>query len=270
MLAIFAAWALPYVAELSVDRVTGAKSFWEDVSFFFSGEEVTAENWRLNFPKGFAYFLPWALLLPFVRINKIADVRERAVVRGFAWGTVPLAMMMLLPPGSFPRYILPLLPAFCWAMGLIYANDAFEWRVAISRFQVKVSKRAVVALVMVCAIGSAIVFPLRAAMFLGSRERIRPIAAKINAVMPAGERLYAIDPYFQAFLVYVRAPITYLTSVDELPADARYVLIHTKDRPKMEKSKRWQAYRSRIIEWTPRYRGQSAMLFEMQLRFGPG
>ena len=84
--------------------------------------------------------------------------------------------------------------------------------------------------------------------------------------MPAGERLYAIDPYFQAFLVYVHAPITYLTNIDELPPDARYVLIHTKDRPKIEKSRRWRAYRPRVIEWTPRYRGQSAMLFEMQPR----
>ncbi len=266
MLAIFAAWALPYVVELSVDRVTGAKSFWEDLSFFFSGEEVTPENWRLNFPKGFAYFLPWALLLPFVRVNRIADARQRAVVRGFAWGTVPLAMMMLLPPGSFPRYILPLMPAFCWAFGIVFANDAFEWHLGIKALQVKVPQRLIIALVMIGAIGSAIIFPLRAAIFLRNRERIRPIAAKINAVMPAGERLYAIDPYFQAFLVYVHAPITYLTNIDELPPDARYVLIHTKDRPKIEKSKRWRAYRPRVIEWTPRYRGQSAMLFEMQPR----
>ena len=266
MWAIFAAWAVPYVMELESLRAIGAKSFWEDFYFFFSGEEVTPENWRLNFPKGLAYFLPWALLLPFVRVNKIADARQRAVIRGFAWGTVPLAMMMLLPPGSFPRYILPLLPAFCWGLGLIYANDAFEWRVAISRLQVKVSKRTVIAIVIVCAAGSAIGFPIRAATYLRNRERISPIAAKINAVMPAGERLYAIDPYFQAFLVYVHAPITYLTSVDKLPADARYVLIHTKDRPKIERSRRWRACRPRVIEWTPRYRGQSAMLFEMQAR----
>lgn len=268
MFAIFAAWTVPYAMELKSLRTVGAKSFWGDVYFVFSGEEVTPENWRLNFPKGFAYFLPWALLLPFVRINKIADARQRAVVRGFAWGTVPLAMMMLLPPGSFPRYILPLVPAFCWALGIVFAADAFEWRLGIQALRVSVPKRLVVALVVIGAIASAMIFPARAAFFLGNRERIKPVGARINAVMPAGERLYAIDPYFQAFLVYVRAPIIYLTTVDELPADARYVLIHTRDRSKMEKTKRWQAYQPppRVIEWTPRYRGQSAMLFDVKPR----
>lgn len=264
MCAIFAAWVVPYLIQLESHRLTGSKTFLEDVGYFFSGEEVTTENWVLNFPKGFAYFLPWVLLLPFAHVNKVADARQRAIVRGFAWASLPLAMIMLLPPGSYPRYILPLIPAFCWSLGIFYGNDAFEWHLRIGAWKIEFSPKLVGPVITVCAIASAILFPLRAATYLRDHERIKPIARKINAVLPADQHLYAIDPYIQSFLIYVHAPITYLANVDELPADAHYVLIHTKDRPKVEKHQSWAQRRPHLIEWTPRHRGQSAMLFEVQ------
>jgi hypothetical protein len=156
------------------------------------------------------------------------------------------------------------MPAFCWALGIFYGNDAFEWRLRVARFDLQFSGKMLTRLAIIGAVLSALLFPLRAATFLRDHERIKPIAAKINAVLPANQRLYAIDPYIQSFLIYVHSPITYLTSMDQLPPDAHYVLIQTKDRLKIEKDQIWLSRRPRLIEWTPRHRGQSAMLFEVQ------
>src|SRR6266513_3307122 len=39
-------------------------------------------------PRGFAYLLPWVLLLPFIRLCKITDPLQRNLAYGLAWGSI--------------------------------------------------------------------------------------------------------------------------------------------------------------------------------------
>ncbi len=61
------------------------------------------------------------------------------------------------------------------------------------------------------------------------REKGPKIAAQINAVLPAGVPLYAIDPDYQPALFYVRDPIVYLARVADAPGDARFLLVQPAD-----------------------------------------
>ena len=53
-------------------------------------------------------------------------------------------------------------------------------------------------------------------------------AAPINETIPAGEKLYAINPGYQPLLFYVHAPIVYLDRVEQLPPNVRYLLVRPK------------------------------------------
>ena len=63
----------------------------------------------------------------------------------------------------------------------------------------------------------------------------------------AYEPLYAVDPDYQPALFYVRAPIVYVPTLAELPADAREVLVQTRDEPAATESRQWWPRRARPV-----------------------
>jgi len=71
MLGIFVTWLIPYFQALPSRSPLQAWS--REAAVAFHGEEGRSEDWLLNFPRGFAYLLPWVLLLPFIRLSKITD-----------------------------------------------------------------------------------------------------------------------------------------------------------------------------------------------------
>ena len=131
-------------------------------------------------------------------------------------GSIIPFVIVLLTPGTLPRYILPLEAPFCWTVGSAVANGASQWSIK----GIRVPQGLIFSFVAIGIVAAMIIFPLRSVTYLKRHERIKPIAAEINALLPSEQRLYAIDPDFQPYLFYVRAPITYLTTLDELPADA--------------------------------------------------
>jgi hypothetical protein len=152
---------------------------------------------------------------------------------------------------------LPLEAPFCWIVGSAIANEAFQWSIR----GIRVSRTLIFFLIAIGVIGAMIIFPLRSVTYLKRHERIKPIAAQINALLPSDQRLYAIDPDFQPYLFYVRAPITYLTTLDELPADARYFLIQPRHQRKLESNARWASLHPKLLAHTPSYRSKESLLF---------
>ena len=223
LLGVFGAWLVPYLLELRAQYPL--QTWWYELSNIVRGDEISSQNWWLGFPRRLAYFLPWILLLPFIRLGKIADAHQREICRGLVWGSLVAFLVMLPWPGVRPRYILPLLAPFCWVIGVAVAADAFEWTIAVKRFRVRVSSKAIATFVALGAVVAIIVFPLRGATILRRSTKIRSLAAQINSAIPPGERLYAVNPRWQPYLFYVHAPITYLKTLDELPAEARYFLV---------------------------------------------
>ena len=123
----FVTWLIPYFRALPSRSPLQAWS--REAAVAFHGEEGRSEDWLLNFPRGFAYLLPWVLLLPFIRLSKITDPLQRNVAYGLAWGSIIPFVIVLLTPGTLPRYILPLEAPFCWTVGSAVANGASQWSI---------------------------------------------------------------------------------------------------------------------------------------------
>lgn len=86
------------------------------------------------------------------------------------------------------------------------------------------------------AVGTACAIALGVSIFVAARvprinaaERTRPIGRQLNALLPQGSELYVINAGFSPALFYVRAKCTYVDVPDELPLDARYVLMRASD-----------------------------------------
>jgi len=258
---IFVAWFIPFLEE--VDSQSPTRIWARETAIAVYGEKASSTNWWLNFPHGFAYFLPWLLLVPFIRFHKIPDPVQRETVRGLALGSILLFVVVLLIPGTLPRYILPLMAPFCWIIGVACASNAFEWRLCFKDFRLLVPRRLIELCIALGIVAAMIIFPLRSVTYLKRHERMKPVAAKINAVVAPDQRLYAINLPFLPYLFYVRAPVTYLGKLDELPRDASYFLVPPSYQQKITKTARLA--HARPVVWTPTYpptfRGGESVLF---------
>ncbi len=257
MLAIFAAWAVPFLFAVRSESLGQVWSH-ELVAILF-GEKGRAENWLLNFPRGIAFFLPWILLLPFVRFSKIENQLARETARGLFWGSLVPFVIVLLLPGTVPRYVLPLTAPISWLIGLAVAKDAFEWR--LGNFQL--SRAFVKWAIAIAIFAEILVVPARSA-FLSKKHRVlKPTAARINDAMPADASIYVIDQSYQPFLFYVRAPVFYLSRLEELPATAHFFLIQSRDLDTMKMNGRWNSLQPKLIARTDLFRSNDTMLFNV-------
>ena len=259
MCGIFAAWAVPYSRAIPPKEISGTWS--SEMLSRFTGAEATFHDWLLNFPLGIAYFLPFALLLPFVRFAKMPRDDER-IARALLCGAAMPFVTILLLPGAIPRYVLPIMLPACWIFGLAIKADAFEWRLPLGR-RVAVSAKIVWRLATVIAVSAAVIFPLRSATVLRTKPGFAAAAAPINAALPAGEQLYAVDPEFQPYLLYIKAPVKYVQTMEQLPPDARYFVVRAKLQRAVESSPRWGRARPRLIARTPSFRGRETLLYEV-------
>jgi 4-amino-4-deoxy-L-arabinose transferase-like glycosyltransferase len=245
---IFAAWFIPY---LQMVPRSPMRIWAQETAIALYGEKASSTNWWLNFPHGFAYFLPWILLVPFIRFRKIADAIQRDTFCGLASGSTLLFVIILVVPGTLPRYVLPLMAPFSWIIGVACANHAFEWSIRFRTFQLFIPRKVVASSIAIGVVAAMIVFPLRSVTYLKRHERLKPVAKRINAVVPSDQHLYAVGLPFLPYLFYVRAPVTYLRRVEELPSEARFFLVTPNYQQTLRKIPRLA--RARPIVWTPKY-----------------
>jgi 4-amino-4-deoxy-L-arabinose transferase-like glycosyltransferase len=246
---IFVAWLIPYLETLHSHAPIRAWA--HEAAVAFHGEKHRSENWSLNFPHGFAYFLPWLLLVPFIRFQKIVDPTQRETVRGLAFASTLLFVIILVIPGTLPRYVLPLVAPFCWIIGVACANNAFEWSIRLNKFQLRVPGVFVGFSIVVGVLAAMVIFPLRSVTYLKRHERLKPVAEKVNAVVPPDQHLYAVNLPFLPYLFYMHAPVIYLKRLEELPSDARYFLVTPNYQRKVAKIPRLA--HARPVVWTPKY-----------------
>ena len=68
---------------------------------------------------------------------------------------------------------------------------------------------------------------------------MKKAAAEINSVVSPNETLYAVDPEYQPVFFYVKAPLEYVSDVQELPADAHYFLVQSDKEAEATNTPRW-------------------------------
>ncbi len=95
---------------------------------------------------------------------------------------------------------------------------------------------------------------------LQKRSKVKPIAARIDRLVPENEPLYALDPDYQPFLFYLRTRLIYVNRLDEVPVNARYLLLQPEREQELMASERWLPARAQAIERITDYRNHTIVL----------
>jgi hypothetical protein len=163
-------------------------------------------------------------------------------------------LVVSLVPGALPRYNMPLLAPAIWLLAIFVKEHALIWPQPL--------RRAIAGTIIAVTV-AMLIYSLAIIPFLQRREKVRPIAEKIDAAIPAGETLYAVDPDYQPFLFYVRHSIVYVSHVRELPRTARYILVQPEKEKKAEALPQWSSQRAAPILRIKDYRGKRIILLKV-------
>ena len=208
MLAIFGAWAVPYLQMTEAGHVA---SVW---SKQFSGRVTDADfklgDWLLNIPRGIAYLLPWVVLLPFARFALLEDEKERKLCRALSLGVAVPFVVVNLMPGALPRYTMPLLAPAIWLLAIFIRSHALLWPQTVAPghyLEVAGDHR-----------GDADLFARDHSASATPRESSPDRRASSTPRFRLTKSLYAVDPDYQPYLFYLRRPIVYVSEVERSAA----------------------------------------------------
>ncbi|PZR72303.1 MAG: hypothetical protein DLM73_13630 [Chthoniobacterales bacterium] len=260
MLGIFAAWAVPYWQTMHGTNLAGSWS--GEFTGRLTADDFKLSSWILNIPRALAYFLPWTLLL--VARPTWETPAEQKLARALAWGAgVPFLIVSLLP-GALPRYSMPLLVPLCWLMAMILSTNEIRWPWRAARKNVAPDRRFRFVIFMAIAAGFVLcIYALAAIPILQRRSKVKPIAARIEALVPPAEPIYAVDPDYQPFLFYMKQRLVYASRVDDLPASARYLLVQPGRKEEAMKSERWSPLHAAPILSLTDYRKRTVILLKV-------
>ncbi len=243
MLGIFVAWAIPL---LEVSRGHHVVDRWStQFTGRVTGDFFTFGSWVTILPRALAYLLPWILFVPLIRPSNFQNPEKGKMARGLLWGVfVPLVLVSLIP-GSAPRYSIPALAGFAWLLGMASAEDALilpsSLPPALANLlgPVKLNwRRFAMIFAVVAALAGLVGYPI-ASILAKRHPRVRNIAAEIDRVIPAGATVYAVDPNYQPFFFYLRAPVEYVATVEQLPQETRYFLVRPPAVAQAREEQKW-------------------------------
>jgi hypothetical protein len=100
-------------------------------------------------------------------------------------------------------------------------------------------------------------------VILKNRQQVKKAADEINALVPMDETLYAVNPDYQPVFFYVKAPVCYVSYVNNLPRDARYFLVRVKNEPEALTTRKWEPLRVRAIARVHDYSKREMVLFKV-------
>ncbi len=253
MLAIFAAWAIPFARSTTTHVVV---SKWS-VQFTgrLRGVDFKFFSWIRNVPHGLIYFLPWILLFPFVRLSKFHDDAQQRLALALAWGITVAFLAVNLVPGAVARYSMPVLVPASWLLAMSYTGGALHRPHGMRAGNEGIWAKIVAAFVGLGLVVGAIGYPLTAEV-LRNTQQVKNAAAQINAVVPGSETFYAVNPDYQPVFFYVKAPLKYVSYVKDLPADTHYFVVQTDNEAKAVATQKW----------TPRHAHQLARIRDYPMR----
>lgn len=262
MVSIFAAWAVPFVK--MTDGAHAAQVWSRQFSGRLAGEGFNFGGWALNIPRSLGYFLPWLVFAPLIGGR---DQRSRLQHSALIWGIAAPLVIVDLIPGSLPRYTMPLLAPFAWLLGSILTAETVAWPRWLGGkvFPLK-ARQQVIAFLTAATCAAVCIYALAIVPRLQARQKVKTIAAKIEAVVPSSESLYAVDPDYQPFLFYVRRPIVYVSRVIDLPDDISYFLVQPDNESAAEKARQWLPAFPRRVLSIQDYRGKRVSVFAVDKR----
>jgi hypothetical protein len=171
-------------------------------------------------------------------------------------------MAVNLAPAALPRFAMPALGPAAWWFGELLSRDNLRWPRWLGGKTFSTKSRnwivlAVVALTCLALVGYAFLAVPR----LQSREKVRKHARQIDAVVPANTPLYAVDPQYQPYLFYVRAPIRYVRTINELPPDTRFFLVQARNEREAQTTSHWSPHHAQLVLRIKDYRNHEIIVF---------
>lgn len=259
MIGIAAAWAIPFAysttSQVAIEKWSG------QYSGRLKGVDFKFLDWIQNIPRALIYFFPWVVLFPFTRFSKLQEESQRRLARALSWGTAVPFLAINLVPGALARYSMPAIAPASWLLGMICAGNALQFpRRWVMNERVWV--RVVAAFVALGLVIGAIGYPVTA-LILRNRQQVKSAAAEINALVPASETLYAVNPDYQPVFFYVKAPVQYVSSVKTLPHNARYFLVRNKNEAEAVAATDWAPLRAQPIARVQDYSKREMILFKV-------
>jgi 4-amino-4-deoxy-L-arabinose transferase-like glycosyltransferase len=255
MTAVFAAWAVPYWRVMGNADV--GQNWSAQLTGRLTGDDFKLGSWLMNVPRGLAYFLPWTLFLPLINRAKWMTPAARRLAGALGWGIALPFLVVSFLPGALPRYSMPALVPACWLMALMLSSAEINWRGKLWTINARlrlVTSITVAAVFLLCVYAIAVVPVLK------RRSKVKPIAAEIDRVVPDSETLYALDPDFQPFLFYVKSHLVYASRLEDIPANAQYVLIQPERETEIMQSPRWAPRRAQAVQRITDYRKRTVVL----------
>ena len=259
MFGMFAAWALP--AFLLSDSARVASIWSRQYTGRVSGSGFQFSSWIMNIPRGLVYLLPW-LPLALLQFDEPVELRRRhfALLLGIA---VPFVLVELIPGGG-PRFAMPALGPTAWWFGELLAHENLHWPRWLSGRPFPPRLRNKIAVIVV-GIGciALLAYGLIAIPRLRKHEKVRQHARQIDAIIPPSVPLYAVNPKYQPYLFYVHAPIRYVSTIEQLPADTKFFLVQGENETEAETTKHWSPGRPQLVLRIVDYREREAIIFSV-------
>jgi 4-amino-4-deoxy-L-arabinose transferase-like glycosyltransferase len=261
MLGIFAAWAIPFLELSGQSRglTKWSGQFTGRANPYFFSLRATGST----LIRAIGQLLPWIIFVPWLRLARFARTEDQQLAKALAWGiAVPLVAVSLVPV-SAARYSLPVAAPFCWLIALGFSRDGFVISTRMNWSGLTMWERLGQPVVVAVAVG-ALAFFAAIAHLPNKHEKVRNIAAEVNAIVPQSETVYVIDPGYQPFLFYVRAALKQVDRLEDVPRTANYFIVRGDREPDVMASEQWQprhpVLRSRITD----YRNETILLFKLE------
>jgi len=262
MLGIFAAWAIPFLE--ATNQATATTKWSQQFTGRLRGTDFEFGRWIFNIPHGVLYLLPWIIFLPLVRFESFAE-KDRELAKALAWGAIVPFIIVDLVPGAIPRYAMPALVPAIWLLAMTFTQENLRWPQWLSgkSFSLEARRRTVIGIVILACL-SMWTYAIAVVPKMHQRQRIRRLAAQIESMIPQGETLYALDPNYQPIFFYMRSKLIYAGDIEEVPADAKYLLVRPEREQEAMESNRWEPRQPRRIMRSTDYRKESILLLKIE------
>lgn len=263
MLGIFATWAIPFVQ--ATNQATATTKWSQQFTGRLRGTDFEFGRWIFNIPHGFLYLLPWVIFLPLVRFSDFADENDRRLARGLVWGAVVPFVIVNLVPGAIPRYAMPAIVPAIWLLAMTLTQENLRWpqRLGGKSFSLGARRRTIIIIVIVACVAMW-TYAIAVVPKMHQRQRIKRLAAQVEANIPQGETVYALDPNYQPIFFYMRSKLIYASDIDEVPADAKYLLVRPEREQETLESNHWAPRHPRRLMRSTDYRKESILLLKIE------
>jgi 4-amino-4-deoxy-L-arabinose transferase-like glycosyltransferase len=263
MLGIFAGWAIPFLQ--ATDQATATTKWSQQFTGRLRGTDFEFGRWIFNIPHGVLYLLPWVILLPLVRFDSFSNEKDRQLARALAWGAVVPFVIVDLVPGSIPRYAMPALVPAIWLLAMTLCEENLRWPrwLGGKPFSFAARRGTIVGIIILACL-SMWIYAVAIVPKLDRRQRIKRLAAQVEAAIPKSETVYALDPNYQPIFFYMHSKLVYASEITDVPTDARYLLARPEREQEVLESNRWAPRQPHRIMRSTDYRKESILLLKIE------